>query len=99
MEPQAYGMSRFAGFFEGGYAQLSITPLAIHANSCAALIPMNEDSNLPSAVVVPFGKLCSDLIRSGLYRVVMRYSGEGTLLFCLSFFQFPIWFPPSFVKG
>ena len=74
-------MSRFAGFFEGGYVEGSISPLVIHANNCAALIPMNEDNNLPSAVVVPFGKLSSDLIRSGLYRVVIRYSREGTLLF------------------
>ena len=92
-------MSRFAGFFEGGYVQESITPLAIRAKSCAALIPMNEDHNLPSAVVIPFEKLSSDLIRSGMYRVVIRYSREGTLLFYLSFFQFPIWFFPSFVKG
>lgn len=53
---------------------------------------MNEDNDLPSGVAVPFGKLSSDLIRSGLYRVVIRYSREGTFYSTFPFFRFPIWF-------
>ena len=87
-------MSRFAGFFEGGYVKKSTTLLAIHANSCAALIPMNEDNNLPSAVVVPFGKLSSDLIRSGLYRVVIRYSGGAPYYSTFPFSDFLFGFSP-----
>ncbi|KAF8457656.1 hypothetical protein BGX38DRAFT_718468 [Terfezia claveryi] len=100
MEPQQYGMSRFAGFFEGGYVAQSITPLAIHANNYAALMPMNEDNNLPSAVVVPFGKLSSDLIRLGLYRVVIGIVGGAPYYSTFPFSDFLFGFPSlSFKDG